>query len=1090
MNVKEMYVGNLKYKGSYLLNGNIYIKSLDNHHHIIYKKKGTFDYITKNNQIVPILYLDSNHIPLFPKGVLTDTISSNDNDINAENVVYINKIIQMNDKLQMANWEDKNGLVVKFIGEVGTYTYYKGLSTSYWKNINMKEILTNGTRNNLSSILDFNYTFLTTQIGCDKINIQDIQQLCRFSYSGIKFKDDNRFYRWYYVPTSKSIKGYIDLKSFNTIDELYDSNMEIGKVSNGNIYLKVLDENNNTCYYNSLDKLSITTKKNQLIPINYIISTNNKLDKIRIPINKNCSNIKYLDNMIIFNDRTELLKWNKALDNDQAYLNINNKVYTASHTINNDLFFESVDANEYLTAKDKSIFQNVVFTNTNRKYITKQLGGDFLYNDSLKIGKYNNYIKVKGIFSDNDKNLYAWYENPRTDLISQKLVDIFINNDLNKIYNSDIPYIFYYDGNNYILLETDKVNNELCYVSKYQIPYDYYLKLTGQPSPYGKNLPTTFNCLNANFYNNQLIVNNMVDIVNNWDNALNGYKVIFSDLDPNITDLYNSIPNEVYAKYRTLIPPIDATNTNMNIYTTSIYGENTNLNLGNRQLYTFKSLNNIDPLVRTNVNSKNNITDNFTLNKMNMYIFDDITNISGGNGNNVQIVPNACKMIVDGYWDYSQGNGGNTLRKNYSGNGFNIWSDTSSVPNDIPLFVENNKLYVSHNYKFKYNGGSEIIDGGFIYDLDNLNNVKEVISADLNSFYNNSYTVPTDIKNAVLFNNENFLKIKYQTNCTTTNCPKKFKVIHFRNDNNVITLAPGYSILNNDPNIPIHNSEFYTGIEFNGYHFLSGLNYSILPYTSGIGAELSYYNSPSSITKFFDFYTGNDGTKPNSGFLSDFYIWNNNMVFKVFYQNSTIPYVIQVDSSFNLSFLWSDTNYVVDHILGSINNLLLLSIKNGGNYYLYTYDGSAVNLLGTFTNIQPINKPKLDYLNKTSTKFYFKCSNATIGNEICSTDGSTVNTIDITSGTASTSFQGLIVYNNLLYFGNNADHKIYSFDGTNINLINDTFVSGTSNNFFKNPIIYNNRIYFSRNDECGPYLIEGNPNTTGQKWDVLHYLIP
>ena len=1115
-NVADMYSGDNKYKGSYYYNDHIYIKSYDTNGNIIYKKKNTLEFITKKGQIVPSNYL-INNIPTFPKKVLTDNNTNNDEDITASNVVFINNIIQIKDLLQLASWENKNGLEANIIGEYGKYILTLNGNNGYWENKDIKKIVTIHTRNELPIITKFNYIYLTGQIGCSLSNIQDVEQTCRYSYSGFKYKNDNRFYRWYYAETSKSVNGYIDLQQYNTIEELYESNSDIGQVlSSGSIFKKIVDINGNNCYEDFINTQNIITKKNQYIPLEYLDINNNIVDSINLPTNRTCSNIEFLGNSIIFNDRIDLLDWNNATTNQQGYLKINNTIYTANKNSNNKLFFVSEDNSEFITNEDKSVFENISFTGLNTLYLTKKIGSDFLYNNGLQLKNYQNVLKSNGVFSTNDLNLYAWYENPRIDLISQPLTDIFVIDDLNTIYNSEIPYIWYNDGNQYNLLQKDNYHNSLCYIDKSTSPYKYFLKQTGEISPYGDNLPLNKNCLNTNFYNNMLVVNNMKNIVNNWDTALNGYKVIFSDLDSNkIYTYYNdntykywakdtslnnltstNIPNEVYTLNRTTIPSIDPTYTDMNIYTTSIYNEETNLNLGNQALYRFETINNIDSEIRNNINNVNNLSEYFNVNHIDLYVFDNITDIQSDNNDNVQIVPDACKLIVDGYWDYSEGNNGSTARSSYSGNGYSNWSYMSYIPNDIPLFVQNNELYFSHNYKFKYNGGSEIVPGGFVVKIDTFNNAQEIISSDLNSFYNNSYTVPNDIDNEILFNTENFYKFKYYTNCTTSSCPFKYKNIQFRNDNQVITLAQGYST-NEQDLTPIHDTSYYYGIEFQGYHFVSSLNYATTPYTNGHGAELDYFNSGNSITNFLDFSTGDDGTKPYSSFLYDFYNWDtlNVMAFiatpKDYGYSSNV--ILDVNNDFSaLNYLWNDKTYVVQNILGSINGKLIMSIKNisNGNYYIYNHDGSQVNMIGsdTYSNIKPIGKPKNETTFKTSYGLFFECNSSTYGNELCYTDGTTIKVVDETPGTASTTFQGIVQFNDKIYFGNTSDKKIYSFDGTNINMVNDTFTYYNSNQFFYHPVVFNNKIYFQRNDECGKYVIGGSNTTTGEQWNVLHYL--
>lgn len=1111
----DMYDGEYQHKGAYSFNNKIYIKTLDANGNIAYKEKGTNNFITANNQIIPSAYLNGSNIPMFPKKVLTDTKTTNDIDIQSSNVLFNNLgIMQLSDKLQLSLWKDSNGLQVNLVGTTGNYVLTINGSYSYWHNTTTKEYITDGTRDALPSINDTTYKILTTQIGCERNSITDSEKECRYNSNGIKDSVDTDFYKWYVASTVKSVNQLVDLKVYTSIEEVYQDKVDIAKViDTGKEYMKILDVNGNVCYQELNNPLNILTKNNQIVPSNYITSTGNVVNTISLPPSKTCDTILYKDNKIIFKDRYDLLTWTNAIQNQEAYLLINNLTYSAKQNSSLQVYFESVEANEKLSPTNKFVFEGVSYTGLKTKYITKNIDSTYNFNNTFQIKNHlSGYFIVAGDFSTDDGNLYVWYENPT--IYNDKLVDMVTTNDIKLIYNQEHGYSVYDDSNTgtFQLLEKDTINNAICYVNKRQIPYNYILKETGIRSLTDNNLPTTKNCTNAQFYNGSLVVNTMETAVDNWDYALNGYSVILSDFqDKNKfilrkygTQIYwanninlniglvNGEPNRVYAKNRSAIGLVPSTNTTIKVYTTNITGEQTNLNMGNKDFFEFTSNMNVDASVRSYINVTNGVTDKFIPNNINLYAFDNINGVTGGTGDNVQIVPKMCKLIVDGYWDYLYGNGGTTPRSAYTQNGYGNWKDLTYIPQDNILFTYNNKLYVNHNFKYKDNGGATSVPSSFVAVVDTSNNVAQMNSIEVSSFLTTSYG---RLNNSYHIHGGELYWKTDTTTCISGVCTPVYKNLNIKTDNTV-NIAQGYSTTSTyNVTTPIHNSDWYEGIDYLGYHFLSSSNVSpSTTYTGGPGAELFYHSNTSTISQLYDLYTGAGATKPNSSFVDDFIVYKNIVYFTAYYNQSGYKSLMYYNLGVGAGFLYqgNTTIYVVD-VLGIINNKMIFVIKttSDGKFNLYSYDGSAFGFIGSYISLTSLRKPSMaNEVTINNNLLFFQCNNGTAGNELCYTNGTAAGVLDVTAGSTSTTFEGIVSNGTKIYFGKVSDKKIYSFDGTTTTMVNDTFVAKNSNTFFKNPYVFNSKIYFTRNNECGPYLINGTPTTTGHQWDVLHYLIP
>lgn len=651
-------------KNAYLLttNNKIYLKDTDNNGNIVYKEKGTTNFITAKNDIVPIMYLFNNK-PSFPKKILGDISTSNDLDISGSNVIYVNDKLVLNDKIQMVNWNINinDNVIVSINGNSGDFIFKINKSKGYWVNNTIKQYLTSDTRDYLPLITDNDYEYLTLQVGCLKNSLTDIEKVCRYTNSGLKDDIETEFYVWYYGNTNKSVNNLIDIIQLKTLIELYEQKPIIGYVADtGKNYNSILDSNGNICYQILNDNYSVITKNGKLFPINFITTqTENGIESIKevhVPINRTCNNIDFYLNSILFADRTDLIGWTNVKEGLSGYLTINSQEYLSKQNSNNKaIYFNSYGANENISLTNVSIFENIYFSSLNTKYIAKDLGATTLYNGGLLIN--NNIdngkkIVVDGIFSNNDKKLYVWYENPTTHYGITSLADIFYSENIDDIYNDQKDFIFYNNKlyNSYELLQKTTVNNDICYVDTLNgvNNYEYIIKSDGSKSVTKNNFPVSINCVNAEFYNEGLVVNDM-KIALEWTTALNNFSVITPDKslsnqfylekssskeywinNKNLSTGYLSVGdiNKIYSKNRSLIDMIPVNNTLIKIYTTDIVGEETNLNLGTRDFYEFGVYANLDDQVENYSNKINNISDYYVpkiIDENTFMLFDNIS---------------------------------------------------------------------------------------------------------------------------------------------------------------------------------------------------------------------------------------------------------------------------------------------------------------------------------------------------------------------------------------------------------------------------------------------------------------------------------
>lgn len=699
---EKMYSGDESKKYAYLLttNNKIYIKKSDINGNIVYQRKDNGDYITYNNTVIPDMYL-YNGVPTFPTKVLTDSLTTNDEDIYAGNVSFdSSNIMILQDKIQMVNFRTNLNLntEIKVSGTNGFYTF----EGSYWENDNIKEMITSKTRNDFTYATSDDYTYLTLAIGCNDDDLIDLDKNCRYTDSGIKDTINTNFYIWYYANTEKSIKNLVDIKQLDTIKELYESGSEIAYVSEtGYKYILKKDENDNICYQELNNIYDVITKNSELIPTQYLVidSNSNELSTIYMPVNKTCSTISIYNNSYVFDDRTDLLDWTNVKLGLTAYLSINQYTYTATSNSSNTLYFYSNDANEYLSFTNEDVFDNVYFINNNIKYIVKTLGSTYLYNNGLLIGDYlTGDLKVNGTFSENDKNLYVFYANPLNLNNMNNLIDMFITDNIEYIYDKEMNYNVYYNSNyGYILLEKTTVNNSNCYVNKENSnSYKYVLKSSGKYSITGNNFPDSIGCDTAIFDDDSLVISDM-KIAINWSNAENGYSVIKNDLtESNRFTLVNrnnyfywinntnlgvgtigTYYNKIYAYNRNKIAEIPVNNLNIRAYTINIDNEETNTNLKNysNEYYEWLSINNLDSSIRNYVREINNLTDYIDINKISGFIFTNYSEMSNYLSNYTE--PTMEQKFIN--WHRTSNPLINTKVSNVTY--YNFYENSNSLPN-------------------------------------------------------------------------------------------------------------------------------------------------------------------------------------------------------------------------------------------------------------------------------------------------------------------------------------------------------------------------------------------------------------------------
>jgi len=201
----------------------------------------------------------------------------------------------------------------------------------------------------------------------------------------------DNMYRWFW---DNNLNQFVDAKEITNIYDLYNSGnfaLYVNYPGYNKIFYKKEDINGNFCYQSQTGEW--ITKNLQIIPNQYI---SNGIPNI--PPNKTCKNIFFnTNNIIILNSRTEIINWEKALNNYMAFYD--NLVFTKKIS---GKFGYWENNNELLT---KGSRENLpIITNNNKKYLTMILGTNLDKYDSSKTYRYSDF----GFKYNKDNNFYQW----------------------------------------------------------------------------------------------------------------------------------------------------------------------------------------------------------------------------------------------------------------------------------------------------------------------------------------------------------------------------------------------------------------------------------------------------------------------------------------------------------------------------------------------------------------------------------------------------------------------------------------------------------------------------------------------------------